>query len=87
MNITTPISRRLAAGLVTATAVAGLTVATPAAGTTQPADERACTFDQGSLPRTPDAVEGWYAHCRARLDVATGSGLPRTADAVEAWTS
>jgi hypothetical protein len=66
MNTNSRTSRRLAAGCLAAAAVvAGLAAATPATGTSYPANDAAYSFDPASLPRTPDAVEGWYAHNRS----------------------
>jgi hypothetical protein len=84
MSTTKTMSRRLAAGCLAAATVAGLAAATPAAGATHPAHD-ACAFDPASLPRTADAVDGWYDQCRAQQVVATSSGLPRTPDAIDAW--
>jgi hypothetical protein len=79
-------SRRLAAGSLAAAAIAVLAAANPAAGTSHPADDAACSFDPASLPRTADAVDGWYDQCRAQLHSATKSGLPSTPDAIEGWS-
>jgi hypothetical protein len=85
MNITKTMSRRPAAGCLAAAAVADIAAAaTPASGATSPAPDSACSFDSAYLPRTADAVAGWYAQCQAQQVVAT-SGLPNTADAIEAW--
>ena len=55
-----------------------------------------CVLDPQYLPRTPDAVEGWYRSCRERHQRALKGAndgpcvfdpqyLPRTPDAVEGW--
>ena len=85
MSITKTISHHLAAGCLAAALVTSLSAANPAAGTIHPADDGACSFDPAYLPRTPDAVEGWYANCRARQEIATRSSLPNTPDVIEAW--
>jgi len=66
MNTNSRASRRLAAGCLAAAAVvAGLAAATPAAGTSYSANDAAHSFDPASLPRTADAVEGWYDRNRS----------------------
>lgn len=45
-----------------------------------PAQTTRCEWTTDQLPRTPDAVEGWYRGCRT-------SALPSTPDAIEAWTN
>ena len=73
MNPNSRTSRRLAATYLAAAAVvvAGLAAANPAAGTSHPANDAARSFDPASLPRTPDAVEGWYARNRSIPAIAS----------------
>jgi hypothetical protein len=78
-------SRRLAAGSLAAAAVAVLAAANPAAGTSHSAYDAACSFDPASLPRTADAVDGWYDQCLVEQHYATTSDFPSTPDAVEGW--
>ncbi|HYJ68554.1 MAG TPA: hypothetical protein VEX15_12940 [Nocardioidaceae bacterium] len=85
MTTNTRTSRRLAAGSLAAAAVAVLAAANPAAGTSHTAHDAACSFDPASLPRTADAVDGWYDQCEAQQYFATTSSLPRTSDAVQGW--
>jgi hypothetical protein len=72
-----PTSRRLSlfvAGLATAlTTVTSPATATPAVAS----NSSTCQWTVDQLPRTPDAVEGWYGSCQVlRL------GTP---DATEGW--
>jgi hypothetical protein len=83
MNTKSRTSHRITASFLAAAVAGGIAAATPAAATNYRANDSTCSFDPASLPRTPDAVEGWYDQCRAQHDVATG--LPKTADAVEGW--
>lgn len=71
-------ARRLAAVVVLAAAVvAGLAAPTAASAATGDPGARTCDWEVAQLPRTPDAVEGWYRGCpTVRL------GTP---DAVEGW--
>jgi hypothetical protein len=69
MITNTRTSRRLAAGCFAAAVVAGLAAAAPAAGMSHPAHDDAGAFDAASLPRTPDAVQGWYAQHRAQQEL------------------
>ena len=70
-------SRRLAAGSLAAAAVAVLAAANPAAGASHSADDAACSFDQASLPRTADAMQGWYDQCWSQQRFSTTkAGLP-----------
>ena len=70
-------SRRLAAGSLAAAAVAVLAAANPAAGASHSADDAVCSFDQASLPRTADAMQGWYDQCRSQQQFSTTkAGLP-----------
>ncbi|MBJ7356482.1 hypothetical protein [Nocardioides sp.] len=54
--------------------------AAPDRAPVDPASAAQCSWTVDQLPRTPDAVEGWYRSCEDRT-------LPATPDAVEAWTS
>jgi hypothetical protein len=75
-------SRRLAAGSLAAAAVAVLAAANPASGTNLSAYDAACSFDTESLPKTADAVVGWYHQCWLEQPFyTTKAGLP--ADAVQ----
>ena len=70
--------------LAAAIAVAALTSLAPSGqAAPAPADDRSiptrCNWTTDELPRSADAVEGWYRGCGR-------AGLPRSADAVEAWT-
>jgi hypothetical protein len=85
MNTNSRTSRRLAAGYLTAALVAGLAAATPAAGTSHSANDSEGSFNPASLPRTADAVDGWYAQRQAQQNFATKTGLPSTPDAVDGW--
>jgi hypothetical protein len=70
-------ARRLS--LVVAGLAAALTaVTTPATATPEvPSNSSTCQWTVDQLPRTPDAVEGWYRPCQVqRLG---------TADATEGW--
>jgi hypothetical protein len=70
-------SRRLAAGSLAAAAVAVLAAANPAAGASHSADDAVCSFDQASLPRTADAMQGWYDQCWSQQPFSTTkAGLP-----------
>ena len=69
MNTNTRTSRRLAAGCLAAAVVAGLAAATPAAGTSHPAPDGEGAVDPAFLPRTPDAIDGWYTQRRAQQDL------------------
>lgn len=66
-HTSTPVRLLAVAGLTCALAPLGASAAD--ASTANPSltlASRACDFDPQYLPRTPDAVEGWYASCRAR---------------------
>ena len=70
-------SRRLAAGSLAAAAVAVLAAANPAAGASHSADDAVCSFDRASLPRTADAMQGWYDQCWSQQPFSTTkAGLP-----------
>lgn len=59
---------------------------TVATASTPARDTAACSFVSTQLPRTADAIDGWYAQCRSTVDQA-GAARPRTPDAIEAWLS
>ncbi len=72
-------SRRLAAGSLAAAAVAVLAAATPATGASHSDSDAVCSFDQTSLPRTADAMQGWYDQCYSQQPFSfytTKAGLP-----------
>jgi hypothetical protein len=72
--------------LLTGTAlglVLGLTPTPSHAAAAAPDDERPawCSHAEPSkLPRTADAIAGWFGRCYERP-----AGVPQTADAVDAW--
>ena len=66
-HTSTPVRLLAVAGLACAFAPFGASVAD--ASTAKPGltlSSRACDFDPQYLPRTPDAVEGWYVSCLAQ---------------------
>ena len=56
--------------------------ATPAHAAAGAAASTTCSWTADQLPRTPDAIEGWYADCRSRTAISPRLGSP---DATEAW--
>lgn len=46
-----------------------------------------CHYDLARLLHTPDAIEGWYAQCRDRVDTAASAQHPTTPDAINGWLS
>jgi hypothetical protein len=67
---------------IVAIAVVGLGAATSAAALAPQAQSDdtpdRCHWAESQLPRTPDAIEGWYRGCPA-------SGLPHSPTGVEGW--
>lgn len=65
----TSTATRFLAAAALACGIAPIGAAAAEATTADPGStlsSRACDFDPQYLPRTPDAVEGWYASCLAR---------------------
>jgi hypothetical protein len=67
--------------------VAGVAVAPVGPAVAAEADRHvgACRYDPAYLPRTADAIEGWFAQCRDRQNAAASAARPATADAVDGW--
>jgi hypothetical protein len=67
-----------ALGLVTALTATPSHAAAAASGEDRPAW---CSHaDPSQLPRTADAIAGWFERCYERP-----AGVPQTADAIDAW--
>jgi hypothetical protein len=73
----------LGTGVGVVVAIAALSLAPSSQAAPAPVDDRPvptrCNWTTDELPRSADAVEGWYRGC-GRV------GLPRSADGVEGWT-
>jgi hypothetical protein len=65
--------------VVLAVAPAGQVSASAATSSGTPTQATRCAWNVDQLPRTPDAIEGWYHACDR-------PAVPGTPDAVEAWT-
>jgi hypothetical protein len=72
---------RGAAAAVCSVALISGSTPTPAVAT-QATGSGECSWAADQLPRTPDAIEGWYADCRSRSTSSLRLGTP---DAMEGW--
>jgi hypothetical protein len=57
----TTLAVRIVSGL--AAGAVSLLVLPPAVASAPEGAARECVYDEQFLPRTPDAVEGWYRNC------------------------